>query len=208
MKQLVSDAFTYHSGALQYSWPLETGKLKMYFSGDVDLRVYLCNSHVEDCYFPLFTGSSYSRELNIVGFDLLIVKTRKKSDQLAASVEILSAAALDPCDYTPREILPPMEKQERTMMEIVIAQKLREMGLDPEQLASPVLDPDDDGEDLDFFDDEETGTTQYSDRDPAEQLQAEEPPETPQPEDTSSEQTPDTPETPPSGTEDGSETGE
>lgn len=185
-QQLIADQFTYHSEQTQYSWPLEDGQLSLTLSADRECQLYLVNSFKEEAVYPLFVGTTFARDIEISGYDLLVLKTKAKTAQVAMRVINTTDEDLDPLDYTPVKVGEPLEVQERTMMQIVLDQKLRELGIDPQQHNYDESDEKED--DLDFFDDEEfTGATAYGEIMPDEmqQLTEEFPTDNPQPEDSS-----------------------
>lgn len=150
-RSLTRDAgdFLYLTGETHYSFPLGEGTLRFNLHADDECKVYLVGDGEKDQFMPLRNGSEVSFEYRLRSFTQLLIKT-KKATRLAIQCDFKSRSDLDPLDYTPVKIDPPHAQTERHMLEILLDEKLRAMGIeDPHD--APV---EDDLDDFDFFEED------------------------------------------------------
>lgn len=157
LKALTLDNFEFITGQQHYTWPIEgAGKVALDLFADSDMQVYAVltppDGETEDRYFPIGNGSKLTVEYRLDGSVTAILIRTKRTTQLACLVEFVSDEAADPLDYTPVQIDQPADQQERHMLQVLLEEKLRSIGLDPDRYDMP--EEGDDLDDLEFFDDD------------------------------------------------------
>lgn len=164
-----SEHFKYLTGEAGYSFPIEDAFVFVHLASSEPVTLYATKTRDPAVYHPLGIGHTIKRQYRLRGFDQLIIKT-KKAARIALILNITTKSDLDPLDYTPVIIDPPQAQSERQMIEIALDHKLQSMGIDTSQMPQS----EDDGEDLEFYPDENTmAETIYTEKPP--QPQSEEP---------------------------------